>query len=433
MSTWCSTSSSRSGRDHVTDKMAALISSVLFRRPCRTTACLTQLNRTLLSDSYADTSLWESRRPEPYSLDELSQSMDTTYEKKYPVSSLTIDRFINNITSCDDVESAEYYLYKFRHSPNSCFLREWTIHDWMRKCMKYDSMDKMLYTLRNKVQYGIFLDPFAFNLLLDHFIRRKDYRAATAVAVEAALQESLDEPLTQLLALYGLHNFLSSNPILQWEEEKNVAVGLLLAGRTLHNTVGYSSMLMSYALLGKVERVHGLHAVHTRAPLLWTPGYLERGLAVMEEVVASLGMTRLTKDSVGFMEQTLCDLHQAEVSAANKDDSKAEDADDVEKDRMAVSRSLQLELDEPQTTIANLQEKFESLKSALDQASHIMDDSTVTAVTALVQEKLPQLESEGSKAFEELVHKWEAQREELLRAEDETKEQVKKELQSSDG
>uniref|UniRef100_UPI00358DEF75 small ribosomal subunit protein mS27 isoform X2 n=1 Tax=Myxine glutinosa TaxID=7769 RepID=UPI00358DEF75 len=340
--------------------------------------------------------------------------------------------FINNISSRADIEPAEYYLYKFRHSPNSCFLREWTIHNWVRKCMKYDSVDKTLYTLRNKVQYGIFPDPFAFNLLLDHFLRQKDYRAATAVAVEAALQESLDEPLTQLLALDALHNFLRTNPILQWEEEKNVAVGLLLAGRTLHNTVGRSSMLMSYALFGKVERVHGLRAVYTRAPLLWTQGYLERGLAVMEEVAASLGMAHLTKDSVAFMEQVLCDLRQAEVRAADKDDCKAEDAGDGEKDPMAVSRSFQLELDEPQTTIADLQEKFESLKSALDKASHISDESMITAVTALVQEKLPELEGEDLKAFEERVHKWEVQREELLHAEDETKEQAKKELQSSE-
>uniref|UniRef100_A0A3Q2ZAT8 Small ribosomal subunit protein mS27 n=2 Tax=Kryptolebias marmoratus TaxID=37003 RepID=A0A3Q2ZAT8_KRYMA len=378
--------------------------------------------RWLLSAAYSDSKVWEARGKEPHNMAVLANLMDRTYERKLPVSSLTISRFVDSISSREEVDQTEYYLYKFRHSPNCWYLRDWTIHSWIRQCLKFEAREKALYTVKNKVQFGIFPDDFTFNLLIDSYIKDGDFKNAFSVVEEVMLQEAFDLPSTQILSLYALGHFLAARPQLTVSEERALGASLLACGLRQDTTVGLSAQLLGNALLGKVETLKGIHAVFKGMPLSWARGYLAQALAVMERVAAAgSGDIKLSKDTLDFVDDLLQELSSTSETDESGEESGGEDdkkEEEVDEDDLAERANL------PQYVI-----RFQELSSQLESRGKVEPASFQALVTALAQQNLAAAEKPDLEQYESQVKDWEAETRQLELREKELRAKAEQERQ----
>uniref|UniRef100_A0A8C1WSV2 Mitochondrial ribosomal protein S27 n=1 Tax=Cyprinus carpio TaxID=7962 RepID=A0A8C1WSV2_CYPCA len=352
--------------------------------------------------------IYNSQRPrDAQDLGQLASLMDRTYERKFPVSSLVIARFIDNLSSKEEVDQAQYYLYKFRHSPNCWYLRDWTIHSWIRRCLKYGARDKALYSLKNKVQFGMFPDDFSFNLLIDSFLKDEDFKGACSVVEEVMLQESFERISTQILSLYALSKYLATKPELSWQEERSLGASLMLAGLKQENSVGFSARLLGLALIGKVELSRGIHAVFHEMPLIWTSGYLGRALAVMD-AVCDFRDVKLSEEVLNHVEEILKDL-SVNADGQNGTDTPREEDDELETQKLPEYIN-----------------RFKELKERLVSRDRIDSRSLESLVSALTQQTLEACEDADIAEYQQTVSVWEAERQQLIQRERETKEKNQK-------
>lgn len=172
--------------------------------------------RQFLDADYSCQKAWEQRLSTPIlqkvDVADFAMKVQEKFDKEGQVSAIDIDILANKLEQLDpyQLDFIQNLFYRFRHTREAKNVLASTHHAVVDGLLKLGDEGRLLEILKQKIDYGIFLDYPKANMLLDHFIDKKQYKNAAQIACDMMLQEELAHPITRLLAWYACH--------LRWQE-----------------------------------------------------------------------------------------------------------------------------------------------------------------------------------------------------------------------
>lgn len=193
---------------------------IVLRTPA-VTVCTTLTRRTFLSQAYYCNEVWEHRLRSPIiskvNVNELYQDIDLRYHRSGQISPVDVDIFVNAAKKDSSIEDIIDLVHRLRLSGLACSTLDSTSHAVIRLLMQHKKYEDLLKLLNDPLNYGIFLDYYSLNLLMDTFYKNEDFVSGARVASHLMLQEEQDNPLTVAMAL--LHCFKYLNDPKDWPKE----------------------------------------------------------------------------------------------------------------------------------------------------------------------------------------------------------------------
>ncbi|EFA02747.1 small ribosomal subunit protein mS27 [Tribolium castaneum] len=168
--------------------------------------------RTFLSQAYYCNEVWDSRLNSPLlqkvNLDGLYYELDQGFQKTRRISPVDVDIFANALKDDVFIDELLDLVHKLRLSPDTGNTLNSTSHAVVRTLLRNDKVKELLQVLDDRLNYGVFLDDYTANILMDKFWKSKDFAAGCLVASQMMLQEDLKHPVTVNLALLHCYNYL---------------------------------------------------------------------------------------------------------------------------------------------------------------------------------------------------------------------------------
>ncbi|XP_017774077.1 PREDICTED: 28S ribosomal protein S27, mitochondrial [Nicrophorus vespilloides] len=176
--------------------------------------------RTFLSQAYYCNEVWNNRLNstilQKINHDELYYELEQRFQKNGIISAVDVDIFANSVKDDIYLDELMDLAHKLRLSADTSNTLESTSHAVIRCLLNYDKKDELLNALDDRLNYGLFLDNYTANILMDYFYKAKDFVSGSRVASQLMLQEEMNHPLSSSLSIFHCYNFLL-NPV-GWPE-----------------------------------------------------------------------------------------------------------------------------------------------------------------------------------------------------------------------
>lgn len=172
------------------------------------------LNRTYLTETCKLNSEWAARLKTPIlekvNIENYFYELDTKFSQQKVLSFIDVDIYANKISDDKHIDEIADLLHKLRTTAEAHKLCESTSHAVIRNYIDTNHIDSLVQVLDHRLEYGVFLDPFAANILLDKLIEEKNFKLGARMATILALQEDFENPITRYMALYSCYKFLEN-------------------------------------------------------------------------------------------------------------------------------------------------------------------------------------------------------------------------------
>lgn len=168
--------------------------------------------RTFLSQAYYCAEVWDKRLNnnlfQKINLEELYQELDQRFQKTRQMSAVDVDIFANAINNNVFIDEMLDLVHKLRLSADTGNTLKSTPHAVVRALLKFGNKKDLLDVLDDRLNYGIFLDFYTSNILMDTYWKEKDFTAGARIASQLMLQEDFDHPISYNFSLLHCYNYL---------------------------------------------------------------------------------------------------------------------------------------------------------------------------------------------------------------------------------
>lgn len=170
--------------------------------------------RLFLTEAYQCKEAWNRRLDSPILRNVKPVDMYFELESKFnntgKVSAIDIDIFANTVREEFQIDELLDLIHKLRLSVETTNTLTSTHHAVVRFLLEHNRTSDLFEVLNDRLNYGIFPDYFCYNILMDTFIKEKNFALAAKVAALLMLQEDIGHPISNALSLYSCHRYLEN-------------------------------------------------------------------------------------------------------------------------------------------------------------------------------------------------------------------------------
>ncbi|CAG9563636.1 unnamed protein product [Danaus chrysippus] len=179
--------------------------------------------QTFLTDEYKCNEAWKAHLYSPIltkvNLNDFYSILDQNFNSKGVISAIDVDIFANALKDSNYLEELKDLLHKLRLSAETGNTLESTHHATVRNFIEFGNVQDIVSILKEPLKFGIFLDFYTANILLDKLVTSKNYELAANVASLVMLQEDFSNSITSSLCQYACYKYVS-----ECEETKPTSV-----------------------------------------------------------------------------------------------------------------------------------------------------------------------------------------------------------------